>query len=95
MAISDTPTGVSDGVTPTLVISSTLPILRDNGLRLLRLLASLAAALPLYCGVQASADFAKHILINPCAVASGCDRPRSWKPPHVLKEARERAVGID
>jgi hypothetical protein len=29
---------------------------------------SLAAALHLYCGVQASADFAKHILINPCAV---------------------------
>jgi len=31
-------------------------------------LASLAAAVHLDCGVQASADFAKHILINPCAV---------------------------
>jgi hypothetical protein len=40
-----------------------------NGLRLLRLLVSLGAALPLYCGVQASADFAKHILIDPCALA--------------------------
>jgi len=45
----------------------------DRGFLLL--LASLAAALHPYCGVQASADFVKHILIYPCAVVISTGHP--------------------